>query len=63
MGLAEPHVAAYAQSVNPRFTMRGLDRSARPKTRYVALGGARDMGVERSACPLIGQHKFGFAPV
>ena len=33
------------------------------KLATIALGGARDMGAERSACPLIGQHKSGFAPV
>jgi hypothetical protein len=44
MGLAEPHVAAYAQSVNPRFTIRGLYRSARPKTRYDCVGRSEGYG-------------------
>lgn len=44
MGLAEPHVAAYAQSVNPRFTIRGLYRGARPKTRYDCAGRSEGYG-------------------
>jgi hypothetical protein len=49
MGLAGPHLAAYAQSVNLRFTMRGLNRRTRPQTYYAR--GERDNTTTMSDFP------------
>jgi len=55
MGLAEPHLAAYAQYVNLGFTMRRLYQSACPQTRYDPLVGDMGSGDDRAEMRPIGQ--------
>ena len=55
MGLAAPHLAAYAQYVNFGFTMRRLYQSACPQTRYDPPWGKWDAGDDRAEMRPIGQ--------
>ena len=55
MGLAAPHLAAYAQYVNSGFTMRRLYRSACPQTRYDPAVGEMGSGDDRAEVHPIGQ--------
>jgi hypothetical protein len=50
MGLAEPHLAAYAQYVNLGFTMRRLYQSAYPQTRYDPPWGIWDQATTVPKC-------------
>ena len=55
MGLAEPHLAAYAQYLNFGFTMRRLYQSAYPQTRYDPPWGIWDQATTRAEMRSIGQ--------
>jgi hypothetical protein len=62
MGLAEPHLAAYAQYVNLGFTIRSLYQSACPQTRYDPRGGNWDAATTCRNSP-DRPSAYGFAPV